>query len=75
MLQNILRALRRMFKRKHNRLYSRLRVRLNIRRVASYVKCFVTFKHCLIYTQTIFAHPLPCKGRAETVCVYNLSDI
>ena len=32
-------------------IYSRFRLRLNIRRV--YEKCFVTFKYCLIYTETI----------------------
>ena len=35
-----------------------------------YAKCFVTFKYCLIYTQTICANPLPCKGQAQTVCMY-----
>ena len=49
--------------------YSLLRLRLNIRTEPEHAKCFVAFKYRLKYTQTIYAHPLPYKGRVQIVCV------
>ena len=47
--------------------YSQLRLRLNISRAR---KMFCSIQISLDeYTQTIYAHPLPYKGRVQIVCV------